>query len=86
MCSWYEAGARATKGETCADQMTDSFQAHKDDAAIFEPCWPLSQARGVRSALVNRLVFGGDLYCLHFLGRRSRLRKTVGPMAECWCA
>ena len=27
MCSWYEASARATKGETCADQMTDSFQA-----------------------------------------------------------
>ena len=53
MCSWYEAGARATKGETCADQMTDSFQAHKDDAAILEPCWPLSQARDVRSALVN---------------------------------
>ena len=24
------AGERATKGETCADQMTDSFQAHKD--------------------------------------------------------
>ena len=34
MCSWYESGAKATKGETCADQMTDSFQAHKDDAAI----------------------------------------------------
>ena len=30
MCSWYEAGARTTKGETCADQKTDSFQAHKD--------------------------------------------------------
>ena len=37
MCSWYEASARATKGETCADQMTDSFQAHKDDYAILEP-------------------------------------------------
>ena len=31
------AGERATKGETCVDQMTDSFQAHKDDAAILEP-------------------------------------------------
>ena len=30
MCSWYEASARA-------DQMTDSFQAHKGDAAILEP-------------------------------------------------
>ena len=30
MCSWYEASAKATKGETCADQMTDSFQAHED--------------------------------------------------------
>ena len=35
--------------------MTDSFQAHMDDAASLEPCWPLSQARDVRSALVNRL-------------------------------
>ena len=34
MCSWYAASERATKGETCADQMTDSFQAHKDDTAI----------------------------------------------------
>ena len=24
----------ATKGETCADQMTDSCQAHKDETAI----------------------------------------------------
>ena len=35
----YARGARqvrATKGETCVDQMTDSFQAHKDDAAIIE--------------------------------------------------
>ena len=31
MCS---AGERAAKGETRADQMTDSFQAHKDDTAI----------------------------------------------------
>ena len=37
MCSWCTAGERATKGETCVDQMTDSFQAHKDDAAILEP-------------------------------------------------
>ena len=28
---------RTTKDETCADQMTDSFQAHKDDTAILEP-------------------------------------------------
>ena len=34
MCSWYAASERATKGETCADQMTDSLQAHKDDSAI----------------------------------------------------
>ena len=34
MCSWCTTGERATKGETCADQMTDSFQAHKDDTAI----------------------------------------------------
>ena len=27
MCSWRTASARATKGETCAEQMTDSFQA-----------------------------------------------------------
>ena len=27
MCT---AGERATKSETCADQMTVSFQAHKD--------------------------------------------------------
>ena len=40
MCSWYEAGAKATKGEKCANQMIDSFHAHKDDAAILEPCWP----------------------------------------------
>ena len=37
MRSWCTAGERATKGETCASQMTDSFQAHKDDAAILEP-------------------------------------------------
>ena len=34
MFSWCAAGERATKGETCADQVTDSFQAHKDDTAI----------------------------------------------------
>ena len=28
---------REQKDETCADQMTDSFQAHKDDTAILEP-------------------------------------------------
>ena len=32
------ARERATKGETCAGQITDSFQAHKDDAAFLEPC------------------------------------------------
>ena len=34
MCSWYAAGERATKGETCTDQMTDSLQALKNDTAI----------------------------------------------------
>ena len=34
MCSWYAASERATKHETCADQITDSSQAHKDDTAI----------------------------------------------------
>ena len=37
------------KGETCADQMTDSFQAHKDVMQF------LRQARKMRSALVKRL-------------------------------
>ena len=39
MCSWRTAcvTATATKVETCADQMTASFQAHKDDAPILEP-------------------------------------------------
>ena len=37
MCSWCTAGERTTKGETCVDQMTDSFHAHKDGAAILEP-------------------------------------------------
>ena len=31
MCSWCTAGERATMGETCADQMTDSFQVHKNE-------------------------------------------------------
>ena len=48
MCSWRKS-KRTTKGEACADPMTDSFQAHKDDTAI------LDKARGVRSALLNRL-------------------------------
>ena len=30
MCSWYMTGERAIKGETCAGQKTDSYQAHKD--------------------------------------------------------
>ena len=60
MYSWYEASARATKGETCADQMTDSFQAHKDVMQF------LSQARAMRSALVKRLyVQCLWVYCLH---------------------
>ena len=37
LVSWCTAGGRATKDETCVDQMTDSFQAHKDDAAILGP-------------------------------------------------
>ena len=49
MFSWYEASARATKGETCADQITYSSQAHKDVTQF------LSQARAMRSARVNRL-------------------------------
>ena len=45
------AGERATlKGETCADQMTDSFQAHKDVMQF------LSRARAMRSALVAVFV------------------------------
>ena len=65
MCSWCAASETATKNETCADQMTDSFQAHKNDAAILEPCWPLSQARDVRPALVNRLYCAA---CAVFVG------------------
>ena len=49
MSSRYEASARATKGGTCANQMTDSFQAHKDVMQFS------SQARATRSALVKRL-------------------------------
>ena len=49
MCSCCEASARATKGETCADQMTDCFRALKDGVQF------LSQARAMRSALVTRL-------------------------------
>ena len=62
MWSWCTAGGRATKGETCADQMTDSFQAHKDVMQF------MSQARAMRSALVKRLhcavcaVFMGVLF------------------------
>ena len=29
LVSWWTAGERATKGETCAEQMTGLFQAHK---------------------------------------------------------
>ena len=56
MCSWCTAGERATKGETCADQMTDSLQAHKDVMHF------LSQARAMHSALVTRL-YCADVYC-----------------------
>ena len=59
MCSWYEASAKATKVETCADQMTDSFQAHKDVMQL------LSQARAMLSALVNRLYCA---VCAEFVG------------------
>ena len=34
ICSCYEANARAIMGETCADQMTDPFQARTE---ILEP-------------------------------------------------
>ena len=37
MCSWYEARARATKGETCADQMTESFSGAQRCYAILAP-------------------------------------------------
>ena len=59
MCSWRTAGERATKGETCADQMTDSFQAHKDVMQF------LSQTRAMRSALVKRLYCA---VCAVFVG------------------
>ena len=64
MCSWYEASARATKGETCADQMTDSFQAHKDGMQF------LSQARSMRSAQVlhARAILDGSVCRLRELG------------------
>ena len=45
VCSWCTASVRATKCEACADQMTDSFQAHKDVVQF------LSQARAMRSSL-----------------------------------
>ena len=50
--------------------MTDSFQAHKDDTAIRDYLsragpWALSQARDVRSALVNRLYCA---VCAVFVG------------------
>ena len=48
--------------ETCdtPDDYT-YFQAHKDDTPILEPCWPLSQARAMRSAVVNKL-YCTDVY------------------------
>ena len=66
MCSWCEASARAPKGETCADQMTDSFQAHKDVMQF------LSQARAMRSALVKRLYCA---VCAVFMGVLSTQRE-----------
>ena len=56
MCSWYEASATATKGDTSADQMTDSFQAHKDVVQF------LSQAREDCPALYVQCFW---VYCLH---------------------
>ena len=49
---WCTTGERGTKGETCADQMTDSFQALKNVMQF------LSQARVMRSALVYCLQRG----------------------------
>ena len=66
MCSWYEGSARATKGETCADQMTDSFQAHKDVMQFF------SQARSMRSALVKRLYCAVCAVCMGLLSTPRR--------------
>ena len=59
MCSWCTGSERATKGETCADQMTDSFQAHKDVMQF------LSQARAMRYAFVKRLYCA---VCAVFMG------------------
>ena len=64
MCSWETAGETATKGETCADQMTDSFQAHKDFMQF------LSHPRAMRSALVKRLYCA---VCAVFMGVLSTL-------------
>ena len=64
MCSWCTTGERATKGGTVADQMTDSFQAHKDVMQF------LSQARAMRSALVKRLHCA---VCAVFMGVLSTL-------------
>ena len=36
------------------------FRRKKVDNAILEPCWPLSQALDVRSALVNKLYCTDD--------------------------
>ena len=53
-CSWYETSARATKCETCADHMTDSFQTHKEFMQI------LTQARALHCTVCA--VFTGVLY------------------------
>ena len=65
-----------TKGETCANQMTDSFQAQKDVMQF------KSQARAMRYALVKRLyrcmcsVYGCTVYTLRrfseILSRRPK--------------
>ena len=87
MSSWLTASERATKGETCAEQMTSSFQAHNDVMQF------LSQARAMRSALVNRFycavcasVYGCNVYSfftskplLHLV--ISRPKKKVGWVA-----
>ena len=66
MCSWYGASARATKGETCADQMTDPFQAHKDVTQF------LSQARAMRSALMKRLYCTVWAVCMGVLSTQTK--------------
>ena len=58
MCSWCTASERATKGETCVDQMTDSFQAHKDDAAILESS-ACDAFRACEETVLRCIIFHG---------------------------